>query len=206
MSDAYQRPWWLLVTKSAELVTTIEEETQPGEHVFIIRGAPVVQGLAWLTWGPVGALVGVVLLTTLAILFDLREQTALMKVLFIGAFLLVPALIWVGLTLLVTLRSQKYLQVVREAETQICTICLRQNEGQIRVKRPTSLTDQTIAYADIQQAKVTYPIGEQEGKKTRLTLNTEAGPIILLNETLGTQTQKIDLAQKIQQMVDAYRK
>ena len=70
----YQRPWWLVVNKSAGLATTIQEEAYPGERIFIIRGKPLVQGLAWLTWGPGGALLAVVILAWLAIAFKVNVQ------------------------------------------------------------------------------------------------------------------------------------
>ena len=54
--SSYQRPWWLIVNKPAGLITTVKEETDSGERVFIIRGEPLVQGLVWLTWGPTTAL------------------------------------------------------------------------------------------------------------------------------------------------------
>ena len=58
----YRRPWWLVVNKPAGLVTTVQEESSPGERIFIIRGEPLVQGLVWLTWGPVGALLVILIL------------------------------------------------------------------------------------------------------------------------------------------------
>jgi hypothetical protein len=191
-----------LINKSAGLVTTIQEESRPGEERYTLRGAPVVQGLAWLTWGPVGALLAVTLLTILAILFNLPEQRVLLKVLFIAAFFILPALAWAGLTLWVTVRSRKYIQALLAAESQICTIRLCHEPGQLYFTTGAMAAEQAIPYALIRQAKVTYPVGERGGKKTLLTLITENGSITLLNEGLGNPSQKIDLAQKIQQAVD----
>ena len=63
----YQRPWWLIVNRSGGLKTTVQEETHPGERIFVVRGEPLIQGLAWLIWGPVAALVVVGILVWLAV-------------------------------------------------------------------------------------------------------------------------------------------
>ncbi len=88
----YKRPWWLIVNKAGGLITTVQEESSPGERIFIIRGEPLVQGLAWLTWGPVAALLAVVILAGLAINFDVKDQSGAMRALFGAAFLILPAL------------------------------------------------------------------------------------------------------------------
>jgi hypothetical protein len=63
---------------------------------------------------------------------------------------------------------------------------------------------ETVAYASIRQAKVTHPIGGRSHQALLLTLETEHGPIILLNESLGTSAQKMDLAHEIQQVLKDY--
>ena len=63
----YQRPWWLIVNKTDKLTTIIREEAHLGERIFVIRGEPLVQGLAWLIWGPGAALLVVGALIWLAI-------------------------------------------------------------------------------------------------------------------------------------------
>src|SRR5262245_47984751 len=88
----YRRPWWLIVNKSARLITTVQEERKPGERVFIIRGEPLVQGLGWLIWGPVGALAVILLLAGLAIAFGINERGWGIKAIFVVAFLALPAL------------------------------------------------------------------------------------------------------------------
>ncbi len=80
----YQRPWWLLVNKSAGLITTIQEETGLNERVFIVRGEPMVRGLAWLIWGPAGALLVITILTGLAVGLNVREQGGLTRMLFVA--------------------------------------------------------------------------------------------------------------------------
>jgi Zn-dependent peptidase ImmA (M78 family) len=51
---------------------------------------------------------------------------------------------------------------------------------------------------------VTHPIGGHDRQALLLTLETERGPIILLNENLGTQNQKMDLAHEIQQALKTF--
>ncbi|MDX1523900.1 MAG: hypothetical protein R3264_19890, partial [Anaerolineae bacterium] len=96
----HQRPWWLVVNQSGGFITTIQEESEPGKQRFLVRGEPFIQGLAWLIWGPVGALIGVTLMTAIAIFFDIRSQSWLIKSLFIGIFLVVPGVLWIAFTVL----------------------------------------------------------------------------------------------------------
>lgn len=199
-----ERPWWLLVNKSAGLVTSVQEAHTPGEQTFIVQGEPVVQGLAWLTWGPAGALLGILLMTGAAIAFDISERSWLLKFGFITAFMMVPALLWGVVALLTSRLARRYLDIAREAGRQSCTIRLNQPKAQLSFLADTSAVETTVQYADIQQAEVTYPIGDRGGKRALLTLQTKQGPLTLLNETLGSQTQKTDLAEKIEAALAAY--
>ncbi len=198
-SSPYRRPWWLLVNKSAQLMTTVREETRPGERIFTIRGEPLVQGLGWLTWGPVGALLVVLVLAGLAVGLGLSERGWLLKALFIGAFLALPALAWGGVALAMTRLSQKHVQAERQAEAQTCLISLNQKRGELSYQSDNHSQAETVAYAAIRQAKVTHPLGGRSHQALLLTLETEHGPVILLNESLGTSAQKMDLAHEIQQ-------
>ena len=129
MSD-YRRPWWLLVTKTKGLITTVREESRPGERGFIIRGEPLVRGLAWLIWGPVGALVVISILTGLAIAFTINEQLLLVRISFIAAFFWIPAITWGIITIIVNRLSAKHLAAERQAEAQECLIRLNQERGE----------------------------------------------------------------------------
>jgi len=200
----YQRPWWLLVNKPAGLITTIKEEAAAGDRIFIIRGEPLVQGLAWLTWGPVGALVVVGLLAALAINFNIREQSGLVRASFIAAFLGLPALAWGGATLAARRLSARHLQQERQAEAQECHICLKQQRGELRFHSLASPSETTVAYGDISDVQVTPALGSRDGKLMRLTLTTSQGKILLLNEALGTPAQKADLAHEIKAALKRY--
>ncbi|MBI1882161.1 MAG: hypothetical protein HYR94_28645 [Chloroflexi bacterium] len=200
----YRRPWWLIVNKSARLVTTVQEETKPGERVFVIRGEPLVQGLGWLIWGPAGALLVILLLVGLAIALGINEKGWSVKALFIVAFLSLPILIWGGVTLALTRLSQKYVQAGRQAGAQMCLIRLDQKQGELFYQTSAQPRGETLAYRHIHQAKVTHAIGEHSHQALLLTLETEQGPVILLNEVLGTQNQKMDLAHEIQQAMKDY--
>ena len=89
-----QRPWWLWASKSHKLSTTVREESTVTGPVYIIRGEPIIQGLTWLVWGPLSALAVIIILTGLAIVFEAKEQTLLVRALFILAFLGLPAVAW----------------------------------------------------------------------------------------------------------------
>lgn len=199
----YQRPWWLIVNKSKGLITTVREEYQPGEHIFIIRGEPLVQGLAWLIWGPIGAVIVAMLLAWLAVTFDVRTQSAGIKILFIALFVLLPAIVWGGIVLLTLSLSRKHLQAARQAEARECVIRLNQRLKALFFETNTPPAEQKLAFQDIHQAQVTHPIGGRDGQKALLLLNTAEGAVVLLDEMLGTQAQKTDLARRIQQAVEA---
>ncbi len=199
----YRRPWWLLVNKPAGLITTVQEESNPGERIFIIRGEPLVQGLAWLTWGPVAALLAVVILAGLAVSFDVRDQSGAMRAFFVAAFLILPALAWGGATVALTRLSARHLQAERQADSQECIIRLNQKRGEFFYQTTAHPQGKKLAYNDIHQARLTYPLG-QRGKAPRLTLDTNEGVAVLLDETLATQAQKSDLANEIQQALKIY--
>jgi hypothetical protein len=199
--NAYRRPWWLVVNKPAGLVTTVQEEFEPGEQIFIIRGEPLVQGLAWLTWGPVGALLAVLILTWLAITLNVKEQPGTIRALFIIAFLGLPALAWAGLALTLNRLSQRYLQAERQAEAEECVIRLNQKQRELLYQTGAFPTEKKVAYEHIRQARVAHPIGERGAKAQRLILETEEETVVLLSETLGTHAQKTDLAHRIQHLV-----
>ena len=201
---SYRRPWWLVVNKSPGLMTTVQEIAKPGERVFVVRGEPLVQGLAWLTWGPVGALLAVLLLAGLAITLEMSERSWTIRGLFIAVFLGLPALAWGGTALVLTRLSEKYLQAERQAEAQECMIRLDQNQGELFYQTTAQLHEERLAYQDIRQARVTHAIGGRDGQALRLTIETSLGPVVLLNEALGSQAQKVDLVQEIQQALKSY--
>ncbi len=196
--SSYQRPWWLLVNKPAGLQTTIQEESGPGERGFLVHGEPLVQGLAWLTWGPVAALVVVVFLTGLAIGLNIREQSGLTQFFFIAAFLLLPATAWGGVTLAVNRLAAKHLEEERRAEAEDCLIRLNHERGELTYRTHKSVDDERLAFSHIHQVRVTPAIGGQDRKSMCLILETDNGAVMLLNKTLGTRAQKVDLAREIQ--------
>lgn len=198
----YRRPWWLVVNKSKGLLTTVREEFAPGEQVFIVRGEPLVQGLAWLIWGPLGAVVVALVIASLAMSFDVKSQSAGVKILFIALFVLLPSLVWGGIVLATIQLSRKHIVATRRAEAQECVIRLDQKMNQLFFQTTTPPVEKYFAFVDIHQAKVTHPIGARDNKNALLTLNTKEGAVVLLDETLGTQAQKTDLALRIQQALE----
>jgi hypothetical protein len=197
----YRRPWWLVVNKPAGLVTKVQEESSPGERIFIIRGEPLVQGLVWLTWGPVGALLVILILTWLAISLDVKEQAGTIRALFIVAFLGLPALAWGGGAMTLGRFSEKYLRAEREAETEECVVRLSQEQNGLFYQTTMQPTEKKVAYDNIRQARVARAIGERGSQALRLILDTDEGTLVLLSEALGTQAQKTDLAYEIQQVL-----
>ncbi|MCB0210540.1 MAG: hypothetical protein KDJ52_14475 [Anaerolineae bacterium] len=199
-----QRPWWLWASKSHKLSTTVREESTVTGPVYIIRGEPIIQGLTWLVWGPLSALAVIIILTGLAIVFEAKEQTLLVRALFILAFLGLPAVAW-GLTIVLVNRlSNKYLQAEREADAQECRIQLDSKRGQLHFSKNDTSSEMTLPFSQIHQVNVAEPIGVRGENAVCLALDTEQGKIILLNENLGTEAQKFDLAREIQNSLRQY--
>lgn len=200
--NSYKRPWWLIVNKPPGLVTTITEETVPSQQQFAVQGRPLIQGLAWLTWGPAGAVLTVAAVTVLTLALNIREQSMLVRGLIIAAFLILPALVWGLITLLLARLSRPHLQAEQAADQQTCTIRLNQDLGQLSV-----ISDErelTLAYADVKQAKLEPVVGAKNLNAVQLTLDTVNGPIIVLPEALGNQSQKADLVNAIQKALQNY--
>lgn len=201
----YERPWWLFAHKPPGLRTTIQTVFTPDEQRFIIRGEPQIQGLAWLTWGPVAALAIITLLTGFATALDVKEQSPLLRALFIVLFLGLPILTWVSATIVTNYLAKKHLQAERESDAQECLIWLKPKQRALFYQVHGSGQAESLAYADIRQVKVAPPIGAQNRNVSCLMLDTIHGPITLLNEGLGSPSQKLDLAREIQQLLDHHK-
>ena len=178
----------------------------PGERTFVIRGEPVVQGLTWLTCGPISALLVISVLTALAVLLDVTGQENIYRVLFIAAFLGLPALAWAITILAANRLSASHLAAIKQAESQECVITLKHRQGILSYKTPQSSQAYQIPYQQIQQAHVIPAIGAQDATMVYLALETDEGTIVLLSESLGSQAQKADLALEIQTAIQNYLK
>lgn len=198
------RPWWLWASKSNKLLSTVREERTPVGPVYIVRGEPILQSLTWLIWGPVSALIVITLLTGLAIVFRVNEQTMLIKAIFVLAFLGLPAMVWGGTIVLVNRLANKYLELEREADAQECRIQLDVRQNQLHYRKNTTSSELTLSFSQIQQVKVIEPIGGRSSNAVCLALETDQGKFILLDEYLGTETQKYDLAREIQTSIKSY--
>lgn len=202
--SSYQRPWWLLVNKPAGLVSTVREESRDGERIFFIHGEPLLQGLVWLTWGPAAAVLAALLLTGLALALNVKEQAVLIRILFISAFLALPALAWGVTTLALNQLARKHLQAELQADTRDVLIGLRLNRGELYFRAGRETEEQRVKFDEIRRVKVTQPIGERSGTQVCLTIETGPGPITILDETLGTHPQKVDLANELERAIKAY--
>lgn len=205
MND-YRRPWWLIVNQSARLVTTVQDESMPGQRTFVITGEPIVQAVTWLTCGPAAALGVIAMVTVVAIALNVQAQDALTRAMFIGFFLGLPPLAW-GLTvLLANSKSGKHLATIRRAQAQSCTITLNQQDGLFSYRTSQQNREIVIPYSHISRVHVTPAIGASDVTKMNLTLETDDNSLVLLPEALGTHNQKADLAQEIDSAIEKYRK
>ena len=202
----YQRPWWLIVNRPAGLTTTIREESRPGERIFFVHGEPLVQGLAWLTWGPVAAVTTVLLLAGLALALDIRAQSNLVRGAFIIAFLALPALAWAITAIILNERAQKYVEAERQADSCECIIHLNLDSQELCFSGSAQPEEQKVAFKNIHQVKVIRPIGERHHQKVCLAVETERGSLTLLDEALGTHLQKVDLANELEKSLKAYNR
>jgi len=206
--SAPHRPWWLLINQPAGLVTTIQDQSRPGERVFVVRGEPVVQGLAWLTCGPLAALLALAVVVGLALSADARTQPGMVRLAFIGAFLGLPALAWGLAVVAANMASARPVQAIKAAQTQECTIRMNQQLGQLSYQSAGAPGGAQLDYANIRQAHVTPALGATDSKSVYLSLETDDGPVVLLNEQLGSHAQKADLALEIETALQqfAYKK
>lgn len=191
----YKRPWWLLVNKPAGLKTTVREENRPNERLFIVRGEPVIIGLAWLTWGPAAAVLAVAGMALLTVVLDIRDQAMAVRAAVIAAFLLLPALAWGVVTLILTRLSAPHLEAERQADTQIRYIRLDLARRELGLSSGPETEEIRLPLAAIRRFRVTTPIGATGGQSLLLAAETDTGPVILLDERLGSRAVKIDLAE-----------
>lgn len=199
------RPWWVISIKTEGLVSTVEEQTKPGERRFIIRGQPGVRDLSAVTWGPVAALMTAFLFAALAVALNMPSLPWVIRAPFIFGFLAAPALAWGAVTLWTMRQSTHHIQAERDAHSREYSITLKTERGELVYTTPTHPEAHIVIRFDaIQQAKVSHPIGGRVGHDLRLTLDTVDGPFTLLDETLGTQAQKTDLAHEIQAALDDF--
>jgi hypothetical protein len=204
MMSTYRRPWWLVVNRSSRPITTVHEEAHRGERIFIVQGEPVVQGLSWLIWGPLGALVVIAILTWLAIALNVKAQGGAIRVFFIFAFFVLPAVAWGLLSLVFARLSQKHIQAERQAGARECIIRLHQKQGEFLYQTSRDSPAQKVSFEHIRRIRVAPPIGRRDAKALRLLLETDEETVILIDETWGTPTQKTDLAHELQQAVESY--
>jgi hypothetical protein len=122
----------------------------------------------------------------------------------VATFLGLPALAWMGVTLLLSRLSQRHLEAERQADSRVCVIHLCRDTGELCFRTNNQTEEQRLPYHKIHQAKVTRPIGQRAGQNVRLTLDTADGPVTLLDESLGTQIQKTDLANEIQKAIKTH--
>ena len=202
--SGYQRPWWLIVHTSARLVTTIRDESVPGQRTFVVKGEPTVQGVTWLTCGPAAALAIIAVLVVIAVAWNVQSQSAVIRALFVGAFLGLPPLFW-GLTVVIANSlSARHLAAIRQAESQVCTITLNQGNGTLAYENSRQKRETVIPYHQIQRVHVTPAIGAVDGTQVYLTLETDEGALVLLNEEVGNHNQKADLALTIEKTIKKY--
>lgn len=202
--SSYQKPWWLIVSISQQITSTVRDESRLGERVFVVRGEPHVQGVTWLVCGPISALVIIGGMVGLAVALGVKEQGLLMQILFIVAFFALPALAWGVSVVLVNRASKKHVQAIKAARTQECLIRLNQKDGVLSYQLAGASTEEQLAYTYIESVKATPAVGAQSSKAMNLTLQTEDGPIVLLSEVLGSQVQKVDLAHEIQASLNRF--
>ena len=204
--SSYQRPWWLIVNKSTKSVTTIRDESTPGRRRFVVKGEPVVQAVTWLTCGPAAALGIIAVLTVIAVAWNVQSQSAVVRALFIGAFLGLPPLFWGITVVLANSMAIKHLEAIRTAESQICTITLNQRDGTLNYQNSRQNQDTVIAYHQIQRVYVTPAIGATDGTQVYLALETDEGALVLLDEALGNHNQKADLSLAIETAIKKYQR
>jgi hypothetical protein len=119
-----------------------------------------------------------------AIVMQATEMPALGKAGFIAAFLGLPALAW-GLTIVLANKlSAPHLAAIRQAQTRRAPSRWDRGRGQL-LYSPDSVSEERLQFTQMRRVYVAPGIGARDVSQVCLVVETDFGPVILLNEAFG---------------------
>ena len=201
------RPWWLFAMQMSLLDTTIKEDHQPDKKRYIIAGKPVIKNLSWIVYGPVFAVLAVLLVGVLSWALAINRQDATLKLIFVCFLALSPALAWGVMGAVMNKLSQRYLDAEVDAKKQRVEL-----ELDMTTRALQKDNELPVSFDDIEDFKlvadsgVYYTPGENSVTIVNLIANTRQGKVTLLPKQLGSLRQKLQLLSQLEAAVQTSNK
>jgi len=194
-----QRPWWLFAMQMPLLDTILREDHKPGQKRFIIEGKPVIKNLSWITYGPIAAVLALLLVGALTWLLGVNDQAKTTKLAFVCLLGVSPLIAWALAGALIGKTAQVYINRQIEANTQRAVIALDLNEKSLQLDEtpPTPFAD-IEGFKLISDSGVYYSPGEDAVTIVNLIMNTKQGQATLLPKELGSLKQKLQLVSQLE--------
>lgn len=198
----YKRPWYALAMQLPGLETTLNETQDGPVKRFLIEGKPVLRSLAWVAYGPLSAVIGVIVMGILAWALQVSNLEMGNKILFVCFMFALPVMFWFIGGWLASKLMEKPLLKQRESHTQIVKITIDTEAQSIMVNDDPPLSyDQVQAFKLVSDAGFDYEATEEASPMATLIMDTTQGQITLLPKTMGTGQQKQQLASKLRAVV-----
>jgi hypothetical protein len=184
------------------LETTLKEDHQPGLKRFIVEGYPQFRSLTWITYGPVLAVIAVIILGGLAWSMDIRTQPSATKMTFVCLMVLVPLLLWAVGAGLINLLVSRALQQERIATSRRVEINLDLAEKTLRLNEGQPINFEAISNFKLMTSNgVYYEPQEEISPLVQLMMDTNQGQQMILSKELGSTPQKLQLASQLQALI-----
>lgn len=199
----YQRPWWAIAMQLPAFKTTLEENHQNVVKQFVIEGEPVLRSFAWVTYGPLAAVGGVVLMGIVAWAIDISNQPGSSRIAFACGMFAIPALMWLVGGFASNKLMAHFLARETEAKKEVVQITVDTQAGVLQQNQ-----NQPIALADITGFKLVSDSGfDYEPEKdsnplVHLMVETKQGQVNLLRKHLGTAQQKQQIISKLKALIE----
>ena len=201
--NQYQRPWWAWALRLPALKTTLHEDHRPGYKRFIIEGEPQFKSMAWVTYGPALAVVVVVIMGGLAWALEIRQQSIMIKTLFVCLTILLPMLVWIMGSALMNRLVERALQHEATATKERVELELDLTARTLRLDGTTLIPFDEIAdFKLMSNGGAYYQPHEEIVPLVHLMLDTKQGQKTLLKQELGTVQQKLELISQLKALTN----
>ncbi len=197
-----QRPWWLFAMQMPLLDTILREDHQSEQKRFIIEGQPVIKNLSWITYGPIAAVLTLLLVGAATWMLGVNGQAKTTKLAFACLLGLSPLIAWAMAGAAVGKISQVYINRQIKADAQRAVISLGLNEKALQLNESPPISfDDIEGFKLISDSGVYYSPGDGAITIVNLVMNTKQGQITLLPKKLGSLKQKLQLVSQLENVV-----
>ncbi|MEM7033664.1 MAG: hypothetical protein AAF629_29215 [Chloroflexota bacterium] len=195
----YKRPWWAIARQLPAFKATLQEDHQVTIKRHIVAGEPIILSFAWITYGPLFAVIGVAILTVVAWYIDISDQAMSNRIIFACSMLAFPAILWVVGGFVSSRFIQRFLDREIQSKVEHTTITLD-------IEKQTLTVDQLspIDFAEIRAFKLVsdsgfaYEPDEDSNPLVHLVMETSQGQVTILEKYLSTAQQKLQLISKLE--------